>query len=327
MYGINDINCWAVNIKPFDDKSTSEDTIREFQFKCIENNIFGIGWHKEGFTGSLEDNRDAFLDASSEDSKYKSIVRAVNNMSKIKEGDLIIMRLRNAHYYIGMVSNKAFYKSGIFENNDFDKILSWMCLVHEWFEFQTDEMLPSEIVGRMSIRRQPTLSRVANSRQKMLIAAAFNILSNQKIGGVSKINFSIDNFAGSLNYTELEDLVCSYIYRDIQRQYPQSDYMLLPSSCKVSHPLYEFVFVCPGARPITCQVKNNAVIDIEKYNDDYYRKIYLFSNQGYVNEKSKHDNIEIIDREKLFDFLLDNTEYIHRKLSEYYTFDGTGIDL
>ena len=59
MYTINDVNCWVVNLKPFDE-FTSEDTIREFQFKCIENNIFGIGWHKEGFTGSLEDNRDAF---------------------------------------------------------------------------------------------------------------------------------------------------------------------------------------------------------------------------------------------------------------------------
>lgn len=326
MYTINDVNCWVVNLKPFD-KHTSNDTIREFQLKCVENNIFGIGWYKEGFTGCLEDNRDAFLAASSEDNDYKSIVRAVNSMSKINEGDLIIMRLRNAHYYIGMVSNKAFYKRDIFVNNDFNEILSWMCSVHEWVEFQSDEMLPSEIVGRMSIRRQPTLSRVANSRQRMLIAAAFNTLSEQKIGGVSKINISLDNFTRSLKYTELEDIVCSYIYSDMQRQYPQSDYILLPSSCKVSHPLYEFVFVCSSAKPITCQVKNEAVIDIEKYNDDYYRKIYLFSNQGYVNEKYKHDNVEIINREKLFDFLLDNTEYIHRKLSEYYTFDGTGIDL
>ncbi len=327
MYSINDINCWIVNLKPFDDKIVSNDIIREFQLKCIESKIFGIGWHINGFTGTLEDNKDAFLAAYSENDAYKSIVRAVNNMSKIKEGDLVIVRLRNAHYYIGMVSDKAFYKNGIGGNDYFDEILSWMCGVHEWVEFQTDEILPSEIVGRMSMRRQPTLSIVANHRQKLLIGAAFNILSEQKISGVSRINISVDNFARSLNYAELEDLVCSYIYRDIQRQYPENNYILLPSSCKVSRPLYEFIFVCPGEKPITCQVKNEAVIDLEKYNDDHYRKIYIFSDQGYVNEKSKHDNVEIIDRKRLFDTLLDNTEYIHRKLSEYYTFDGTGIDL
>lgn len=326
MYDIKDINCWTVNLKPFD-SDTNKDIIKEFQLKCIEKKIFGIGWYKDGFTGRLADNKEAFLNACSTDSDFKAIKRATDNMSNIKEGDLVIMRLRNAHYYIGQVSEKASYKSGTFENKIFDTRLSWFCRVKEWVEFETDENLPSEIIGRLSMRRQPTLSIVVNDRQKMLITAAFNTRSEQKISGVSKIKISLDNFARALHYMELEDLVCSYIYMDIKRRYPKSDYILLPSSCKISRPLNEFIFVCPNERPITCQVKIGEAIDIKKYIDDYYRLIYLFSDSGYENKETKYNNIEIISRKKLFNALLDDTGYMHRKLSEYYTFDGTGIDL
>ena len=322
MININDIDCWIVNLKPLD----NPDILKDFQLRCIDKKVFGIGWYSYGFNGTLADNKDVFLKKKSGDKVYKAIKKAVDSMDRIKENDLVIMRLRDAHYYIGQVSERAFY-SCVFEDDYYDKILSWMCSVCEWVEFETDEHLPSEIVGRLSQRRQPTISRVANYRQKLLIAAAFNLKSKQKIDGVSKINLTIDNFARSLNYMELEDIVCSYIYTDIQTRYPESNYMLLPSSCKVSRPLYEFVFVCQNEQPITCQVKNDAVIDVEKHIDDNYKRIYLFSDKGYSSETTRHSNMTIITREQLYSFLIDNSKYMHEKLSAYYTFDETGIDV
>ncbi len=326
MYSINNINCWIINLKPFYN-SIGNDIIKEFQLECVEKNIFGIGWYLDGFEGSLADNKEAFLGAYNNDSAYKAIKKAVDNIDKIKEGDLVIMRLRDAHYYIGQVSERAFHTNNIFSSEYFDTRLSWMCRVSQWLEFKTDENLPSEIIGRLSQRRQPTLSRVANDRQRLLIAAALNTISKGKIDGVSKINLTPDNFSRSLAYMELEDLVCSYIYNEIRNAYPDSNYILLPSSCKVSRPLYEFIFVCAGEKPVTCQVKSEDFIDIKKHIDDSYRKIYFFSGKGYINEEAKQDNMEIISREKLFEFLTDNAQYMYSKISKYYTFDETGIDL
>lgn len=323
---INDINCWIINLKPFD-SNVDVNLIKDFQLNCVKHNVFGIGWHKDGFSGSLADNKDDFLKKCSDDNSYNAIKKATDNMNKIEKGDLVIMRLKNTHYYIGQVSEKAFYKNKVLDSKIFNERLSWMCKVNKWIEYSTDEFLPSEIIGRLSQRRQPTISRVANYRQKMLICSAFNNQYDEKIAGVSKINISIDNFARSLNYMELEDLVCSYIYKSIHTAYPEKNYVLLPSSCKTSRPLYEFIFVCPNEKPITCQVKNEAVIDLKQYDDDNYKKIYVFSDKGYANKDTKKPNTEIIEREKLYRLLIDNTGYMNSKLSIYYDFNGTGIDI
>ena len=75
------------------------------------------------------------------------------------------------------------------------------------------------------------------------------------------------------------------------------------------------MFVCHGENPITCQVKNDASIDIKQHINDNYRRMYLFSGVGYNNLESKHDNMEIIDRVELFKYLTDCAEYMHKKLS------------
>ena len=315
---IERINCWVVNLKPFGSETGNEE-IREFQEKCVREKIFGMGWRLEEFDADRE-NMDVFLkkkeeilkneDKNESDIKreYNRIKYAANNMKRIKENDLVVMRLRNAHYYIGLVSGETYY---IKEN----KILSWVCNIEEWVEFENDEDFPAEIAGRLSARRQPTISIVKNERQKSLVTMAFNSKSMHKIENVSRIKISVDNFARVLRAIELEDLVCAYIYNNICDKY-----ILLPSSCKTSRPLYEFMFVCSHDKPITCQVKNAAVIDVEKYVDNSYKEIYLFSDKGYLNGHVKRDNVKIIDKKELFDFFVDESTYMHDKLSKYYEF-------
>ena len=71
------------------------------------------------------------------------------------------MRLKKAHYYIGMVDNRGTrYCDGKDILND-DKYainkndlniarLSWYCSVKEWYEFSEYE-LPQDIVGRFKL--------------------------------------------------------------------------------------------------------------------------------------------------------------------------------
>ena len=329
---ISNINCWIVNLKPFDSNANSAE-IYNFQQKCVKNKVFGIGWWNTDYDMGAENiiclkaNRDTYL------KEYGKVLPAMQNatdaMMKIRKGDFVIMRLRDAHYYLGRVSDEAFHKNDLFADKSDNQIMSWVCSVEKWYEFKTDEELPSEICGRFSQRRQPTITRIVNYRQKLLTIAAYEKKSGINVVGVPKIRLTVDNFARSLNYMELEDLVCAYIYN---RHYDDK-YMLLPSSGKVSQMKYEFTFVSGvmNRKPITCQVKNQnkTSIEVSDYaNDaDKYEIIYLFSgNKNISNEYNINiNNIVIIDSYELYKELTqqENMAFLREKLCRYYTFDDS----
>ena len=88
--------------------------------------------------------------------------------------------------------------------------------------------------------------------------------------------------------------------------------MLLPSSGKVSQAKYEFRFINvehPERKAITCQVKNQADIQIEQYKGETgYEWIYLFSglwsDEEAVNKQVKCDsNVVVISPSELFETL------------------------
>lgn len=322
-------NCWIINLKPFD-KDTDNERISNFQQDCHKNNIFGIGWYADYFSnhaGEISLNKvskDEYLGYCQKQEKNTARDAAVDRISKVRCGDLAIMRLRDGHIYLGKIKKEAFHNEAILKNESAKK-LSWMCEVEKWHDLGDGESVPSEILGRFSQKMQPTITRVANYKQRMLILALYKTATDQK-ADVPKLILNENNFARALNYMDLEDLVCFYIYE----KHADEGYMLLPSSGKVNQIKYEFRFVNTASdkKPITCQVKNqnSTSIDIDEYENDKddYEKIYLFS--GNNNYKGKAtDNIEIIDSKELFQFLR-KFNYMHEKLSKYHTF-SEGIDL
>lgn len=324
FYDMKDINCWIINLKPFE-QNTPNERIRSLQDECVQNKIFGIGWR----TGYFDTHSNVILDENTKKA-YKaslgendnSAKAATDRMSEIKCGDLAIMRLRDGHIYLGKVTEPAFHDGAILKGENSNR-LSWVCRVEKWLEFCDDTLIPSEIMGRFSQRQQATITKIANYKQRLLMLAMYDIKNSGKTS-VPKVILNENNFTRALSYTDLEDLVCAYIYT----RHVHDGYMLLPSSGKVSRQKYEFTFVSNhlDKKPITCQVKNqnSEPINIADYENDKdtYEKIYLFSgNNNFANRDLAKDNIEIINHRNLFDVLkCGNLKFMYDKLSKYHLF-------
>ena len=329
---ISNMNCWMVNLKP-----TWKD-IKSFQQKCINKKVFGIGWT---YQDHYETQNEIILD----DNNRKEYIKAYNayadkpehkwghiSKSAMKEidmmgkGDIVMMRLRDGHYYIGRISKEAFYRNDIFEVKEDNEIMSWMCEVEKWYEIKSADDLPAEITGRFSQKLQSTITRISPERTRLLMIKIYDEMAGTQLCGVQipKINITYENYARSLNYMELENLVCKYIYD----KHKDEGYMLLPSSGKVSQMKYEFTFVNDdeNKKPITCQVKNQNKdpIKASEYTDDFniYEKIYLFSGNENIDMSNAAENIVKIEKKDLY-ATLESFLYLKRKLSKYYSFDKT----
>lgn len=206
--------------------------------------------------------------------------------------------------------------------------MSWGCHVEKWLEFKTQDDLPYELIGRMSQQQHQTIQRIDRYRLKFLIIEAY-IKREKSKSDIPKLILTKNNFARSLHYKQLEDLVSLYIVEENK----EHNYLLMPSSCKINEQKYEFFFKSPNRKAITCQVKNQEEIKIEEYyNENDFEKIYIFSgiwNNEQVKElnkkanKNKANNIQIISPDELFD-ILQNSKYNYKEylnLNSYYKID------
>ena len=298
---------WQIKLMPLDASSA----ITEYQKHWIENNIFGMGWYKPGITDGepIKGNTDFIEKLWNGDNAAK---KAFNYYQKIKPGDIIITRLKTSKYYAGVAEGEIAYNLDSNPLNN-EPRLSWCGRVNKWIKLPNEEELPAEIVGRFSQRHQPTI-RPINSPEKLkkLIIAQINPECAEPI------EINEDDFCTSLHYTELEDLVATYIYK----KHLSDGYMLLPSSCKKSRAKYEFCFVKKGKKPITCQVKSQNNINIEDYtNSDGYSKIYLFCGiwdnntvNAYRNQYANYTHIDFISKSDLYSLLKSGDTYLKEKL-------------
>jgi len=206
--------------------------------------------------------------------------------------------------------------------------LSWGCHVEKWLEFKTQDDLSYELIGRMSQQQHQTIQRIDRYRLKFLIIEAY-IKREKSKSDIPKLILTKNNFARSLHYKQLEDLVSLYIVEKNKEQ----NYLLMPSSCKINEQKYEFFFKSPNRKAITCQVKNQEEITIDEYyNENDFEKIYIFSgiwNNEQVEDlnkkanKNKANNIQIISPDELFD-ILQNSKYNYKEylnLNSYYKID------
>ncbi len=328
---LHGVKCWIVNLMPFSENKRNLPEVLPFQQACIEKKIFGMGWGTDIITdipdnARLDDfSKKIYETKAKEEYHNEPYKSALNAYQEISDGDFVIMRLKNSHYYIGRVKGNAKYIQRLFV--DGANRLSWGCNVDEWIGFESEEEIPSEIVGRFSQRYHSTIQQVSNCRLKVLTISLYEHKSNKRDFNIPKIFLNETNFVTTLNYMELEDLVSQFIYDKHQ----ENGYVLLPSSCKVNKQNYEFSFVSKIGNPITCQVKNQDEVKPNEYvSEKSYDKIYLFSGKwsqeeaDRLKEEYKNTNIYIISKSELYKTLNENS-YLKNKLAKFYNIDNNAV--
>lgn len=140
--------------------------------------------------------------------------------------------------------------------------------------------MPYELIGKMSQQQHQTIQRIDRYRLKFLIIEAY-IKREKSKSDIPKLILTKNNFARSLHYKQLEDLVSLYIVEENKEQ----NYLLMPSSCKINEQKYEFFFKSHNRKAITCQVKNQEEIKIEEYyNENDFEKNIYFQEYGITSK-------------------------------------------
>lgn len=323
---IADTNVWIIYLMPFSKESrTDYDPVNDFQQKCIEEKIFGMGWAIPCFAYGTKITDETAAEYVNKYNAQGWTVSddAVNGYKNIRKGDYVVTRLKNSHYYVGKVSSDGVFYINKSDDPVYGK-LSWGGTVEKWVEYSNDREIPSEIVGRFSQRMHSTIQRISPYRQRLLVISMYekHLPKQERIFNIPKLHIDYDNFVRSLDDKELEDLVALYI-ADIHNC---DGYRLIPSSCKVNLQNYEFFFMANGRKPITCQVKSQKKINIDHYVDERsYEKIYIFSgcwDDKQVMEKkqeySAYSHISILSQKELFKTLKAHNIFTN----DFYDFDS-----
>jgi len=248
-----------VNEKATDDSHSIED----YQKKCIHEKIFGMGWPVE-YCSETDYPQKVHVKYGKKEvekiSKYYKLFTGNDfDGSKVdghlKKDDLVMMRLRDGHYYIGKVTESGCY----LHTGDTPYCeLSFGAKVDRWYEIQNELDVPGRVRGRFSQMFHPTLQRV-NDQDLISIFNSIFTYESTKLSSSPKMPerkaLKKSSFAKDLDYRELEDLVYFYMLDC------NNEYRLLPSSCKRNQMKYEFWLYDQNNGPsclTTCQVKNQA---------------------------------------------------------------------
>ena len=299
-------NCWIAYLLPFkgkapvyvDEKATDNFiSIEDYQKKCIEEKIFGMGWNVENCSETEYPQKAPVKYKTEKPEKIEKYYKLFTGKDfdgnevdcHLKKDDLVMMRLRDGHYYIGKVTESGCYlHTGDTPYHE----LSFGAKVDKWYEIKSEFDVPGRVRGRFSQMHHGTLQRVDDQDLFNLFNSIFTYESTKHSSTPrmpEKIALTESSFVKWLDYRELEDLVYLYMLDH------NNEYRLLPSSCKINQIKYEFWLYDLNKGPsclITCQVKNqvkfpepeyfiadinnNAIITIYcfcgKWNDDDARK-------------------------------------------------------
>ena len=321
---------WIVQLKPLDVSERTYEKALEIQNIMIDKNILGMGWGTDAlhipYRAPIKDYAEAFKGFEPE--RGKTV--ACNGYRDMEPGDPVMTRLADGRYYIARIKSSACWmrKSGM----PYDH-LSWGCEADQWRLVEDVQNIPAIIRGKYSVSYQNTVIRINNSAEKYLAQAMemlYERVANPESSDYRRYRMRMDseNFPVCLDYKELENLV--YLY--MREKNPE--YILLPSTCKMSQPLFEFWMTKGPKRNIVCQVKNQinpAYFPPPSAYSDYSAldRIYLFCGkwteadiEDYEKKvkESNLGNIEIIRPEDLFGVL---RKYCYLFNDEYRYVDGT----
>jgi hypothetical protein len=307
---------------PFSPGTSTED-ILEFQNRCIDKNIFGMGWSDVLEKIKIKPNTEIH-EKSSEGVEYGQVLKelknergfttATNRYVEMREGSIIITRNKNSQVYIGRLCSDILIPDAKI-SDEFDHRFTWIGKVDKWHPLGTFVEIHPSIRGELSKRYGNTASRICNDSLKRTL---WNIYAEYDSAYLPhRIQVDSENVHIVLDPDSLEDAVAYYIVS--QDEY--RNYFLVPSSCKKSTHGVEFILVNPqdAHEKVTCQVKSLSAINLSAYDKNYehFKTIFFFSGEGY------HGNIPpngvIIHPKELCDVIKTNP-YFTNILGKYHTF-------
>ena len=275
---------------------------------CLENNIAALGWRVD--TDMIPSSYEEYGELSHKQygEKIQSVERLAN---KVQSGDMIWMR-NNGVYYLGLVGAASKWQY----NKDKTAVENDACNQRTEVKWVTSKSADESIAGAVttSFIRGQAFQRINKDGIEQYSKYAYNIWSGTN--NFKDIELEIDNsdkckaFFNLLTTSEAEDLVAFYLYKE-------KGYIVIPSTNKLSTPLYEFVLLDPQdcGKHIYIQVKKgNIDIDADKYSK-LNGEVYLFTSEGNVVNAEKHSNIYVISAGKLYEYAINKSALLSYGIS------------
>ena len=271
-----------------------------------------MGWsfHTEiDYDNRWKEIQKYFEDTNSSDErweKYKELCKKfgykkVNDNIKrfhddVKEGDYIWMR-GNGIYYLAQVSQESKWDFKI-EEEFFSADMCNTLTNIDWQKIGDESAVPG--VVNTSFIKGFTFQRI-NKKGIAEFSEYLYKKSTNDHSPLKKIERSQKNFYNWLSPSDCEDLLCMYLFNE-------EGYVCIPSTNKISTPLYECVLVHPtSGSKIYPQVKKGAVdLDCEKYVhlvEDTNNRVCLFTTEGKYSENN-HENIICIDPKDVYEWAI-----------------------
>lgn len=260
---------------------------------CLDNGVAAMGWSLLGVPQKEREKITNFEQYTVYAEKLYKNFGSVNRLQEVQAGDFIWIRHKGQYYMGHIQQNSQWYFDSSEEAASMDVAnqltnVQWVCLS------QADE---ASVPGSISTAfiQGSTLQRINKSSVDMFSKLLFNCNAGKVVYPV-QLELTEENFYSMLSPSDCEDLLCLWLYQ-------QYGYVCIPSTNKISTPLYECVLLNPkNGEHIYIQVKNGNV-DIDA--DDYAQLqgiTWLLSTGGSILNANTHKNVRIANPWELFEF-------------------------
>lgn len=305
---------WRIHIKNNSD---------EYFNYCTQNNVAALGWcfndkdldikNPDAIRKRINNDYSKFEEEATEVYKKNKIdFTPVKYLRNMKKNDLIWTR-HNGIYYIACVGNKS---NWMFVNDAIAVSLD-ACNQRSdvvWHKVGDESAVPGAIAT--SFIRGRTLQRINKTFVKEYSVLLYSQLTknkdilhvyeqqkNNKLKNLREQNYSSkklqEAFYSLLSPADCEDLVYFYLYKEY-------GYICIPSTNKLSTPLYECVLINPKSKSKAyIQVKKGDIeIEESKYTHliKTNEKVFLFSLNDKTNQESSNNSIYRISPKDLYDY-------------------------
>ena len=290
------MNLHRIHIKP----SGGTDDMNATFKHCLDNKLLGIGW---GVYGIIEKTCDWEEYENLAKDLHDSIQQPRYILNKVSKGDLVWTRDPDSNYYLAHVTSGWEYwtnQNGRIKSIDIANI--FRCEFYPIEEL--DDKVPGVIVSSFS--RGRAIQRIHDSSARAYSQHIWNEHVKQEIYDVD-LNELPDIFS-MLNAEETEDLVFLYLQ--------SLGWYVVPNSRKGNTLRFEFRLSDrkTGEKAWT-QVKTGSErLNINDYAGDK-KRIFLFqSNENYDGEENSTENVTLIYRHELENFLAKNTKILPQSI-------------